>query len=139
MLHRERDFIGAALEWSGGEGVDLALDTVGGEVFTRLMDACAHYGDLVTLLEPPPGVSWKAARERNLRIGFVLMLTPMLRDLPAARAHHWDILDRCVEWIEEGALRIHVGRTLPLEAAAEAHRLVEGNAVAGKVVLDLGA
>lgn len=138
VLHRERDFIEAALEWSGGAGVDLALDTVGGEVFTRLMEACADYADLVTLLEPPAGGSWKAARDRNLRVGFVLMLTPMVRDLPAARAHHWDILDRCVEWIEEGELRIHVGRTLPLEDAAEAHRLVERHAVAGKVVLDLG-
>lgn len=139
VLHRERDLVEAALEWSGGDGVDIALDTVGGDVFSRLMEACADYGDLVTLLEPAPGTAWKAARDRNLRVGFVLMLTPMLRDLPAARAHHWDILDRCVEWIEEGALRFHVGRTLALEEAAEAHRLVEQQAVSGKVVLDLGA
>lgn len=139
IVHRERDFVAAALEWSGGRGVDAALDTVGGEVFRRSVEALAHYGELVTLLEPPSDIAWKEARNRNLRVGFVLMLTPMLRDLPAARAHQGDILDRCAERIDAGELQVHVDRVLPLAQAAEAHRLIEGRAVTGKLVLDPGA
>ncbi|MDX9741902.1 MAG: zinc-dependent alcohol dehydrogenase family protein [Gammaproteobacteria bacterium] len=135
---RDRDFVAAALEWTGGEGVDLALDTVGGEVFRRSVDAVAHYGDLVTILEPPSDMSWKETRNRNLRIGFVLMLTPMLRELPAARRHQGDILDRCAELFSAGSLRMHVDRVLPLEEAAEAHRLIEAHATTGKLVLDTG-
>lgn len=133
---RDRDFVAAALEWTGGRGVDLAFDTVGGEVFRRSVEAIAHYGDLVTILEPPADMSWKEARNRNLRIGIVLMLTPMLRELPAARHHQGDILDRCAEHIGAGELTVHVDRVLPLEEAAEAHRLLESHATTGKLVLD---
>lgn len=37
--------------------------------------------------------------------------------------------------IDDGALRVHVDRELPLEQGAEAHRLVEAGHVRGKVVL----
>lgn len=139
VLRHERDFVTAALEWSDGKGVDVVFDTVGGEVFRRSVEAVAHYGDLVTLLEPPPDLSWKEARNRNLRVGFVLMLTPMLRELPETRAHQGDILDRCAELIDAGRLRIHVDRVLPLDQAAEAHRLIEAGGTTGKIVLDTGA
>lgn len=139
VLYRERDFVAAALEWTGGRGADIALDTVGGETLRRCVEAVAHYGELITLLEPPADMAWKEARTRNLRVGFVLMLTPMIRDLPAARAHHGDILDRCAEYCEAGELRMHVDRVLPLSEAAQAHRLVEGHGLKGKLVLDLGA
>lgn len=135
---RDRDFVAAALEWTGGEGVDMALDTVGGDVFRRSVEAVAHYGDLVTILEPPSDMSWKEARNRNLRIGFVLMLTPMLRELPDARRHQGEILDRCAELFSAGKLKMHVDRVLPLEEAAEAHRLIERHATTGKLVLDIG-
>jgi NADPH2:quinone reductase len=135
---RDRDFVAAALEWTGGEGADIVLDTVGGDVFRRSIEAVAHYGDLVTILEPPADLNWKEARNRNLRIGIVLMLTPMLRDLPAARRHQGEILDRCAELFDAGKLKVHVDRVLPLEEAAEAHRLIERHATTGKLVLDLG-
>jgi len=62
----------------------------------------AHYGNLITLLDPGSDRVWEEARNRNLRIGFELMLTPMLEHLPAARAHQGDILDRCAALTEAG-------------------------------------
>lgn len=135
--YRARDFVTAVNELTGGRGVDVALDTVGGAVFRRTIDAVAHYGDLVTLLDPGTDVDWKEARNRNLRIGFVLMLTPMLRDLAAARAHHGAILDACRDWIDAGKLRIEVSRTWPLAQAADAHRWIEQGHTRGKVVLTM--
>ena len=38
-------------------------------------------------------------------------------------------------WVINGALRVHVGATFPLRAAAEAHRALEGRATTGKVLL----
>lgn len=135
--YREEDLVEAVLAWTEGRGVDVALDTVGPEVFRRTLPAMAHYGDLVTILDPGPEVDWKDARNRNLRIGFELMLTPMLRDLPEARAHQGEILRRCGEWIERGELRIQVSRTFPLEQAADAHRLIEEGHTQGKLVLTM--
>jgi NADPH2:quinone reductase len=132
--YRATDFARAALAWTGGRGVDLVLDTVGPEVFKASIPAVAHYGDLVTLLDPG-AVDWKEARTRNLRIGFELMLAPLLRELPEARAHQGEILRRCGEWIEAGSLRVEVGRRFPLSRAAEAHALIEQGHVQGKLVL----
>jgi len=133
--YKTEDFVEAAHDWTSGRGVDAALDIMGGEVFQRTFQAMAHYGTLVTLLDPGSGVAWKEARNRNLRIGFELMLTPMLTDLPKARAHQGDILDQCGRWFDEGRLSIHVSHTLPLEQAAQAHDLIEAGHTQGKVVL----
>jgi NADPH2:quinone reductase len=95
----------------------------------------AHYGTLVTLLDPGTGVAWKEARNRNLRIGLELMLTPMLEDLPQARAHHGEILDRCAELADQGKLTIDVSRRFPLDQAAAAHEQIETGHTRGKLVL----
>ncbi len=139
ILYREHDFVAAVNAWTEGRGVDVVLDTVGGETFRQSLAAVAHYGDLVTLLDPGTDVVWKEARDRNLRIGFELMLTPMLRNLPSARAHHGEILDRCGQWFDAGQLEIHVAKTFPLEQAAAAHALVEAGHVQGKLVLTLAS
>lgn len=137
ILYRDQDFVAAVNDWTGGRGVDVALDTVGGDTFRQTIGAVVHYGDLVTLLEPGPEVIWKEARNRNLRIGFELMLTPMLRDLPEARTHHGEILDRCGRWWEDGRLRVHVSDRLPLGEAARAHALIEAGHAQGKLVLEM--
>lgn len=129
------DFVEAVNALTGGRGADVVLDTVGPEVFKKSIPATAHYGDLVTLLDPGADVVWKEARNRNLRISFTLMLTPMLRDLPRARAHQGEILDRCAELIRDGRLLIEVAESLPLRQASEAHRLIESGHAQGKLVL----
>ena len=117
-------------------GVDLVLDTVGSDVFKSSIEATAHFGSLVTLLDPG-SLSLAEARMRNLKIGFELMLTPMLRDLDWARARHIEILQQCAEWIDSGQLRTEVSSQLQLEQAADAHRLIEKGHMLGKVVLEI--
>jgi NADPH2:quinone reductase len=133
--YKEEDLVEAVMDWTEGKGVDLALDTVGPEVFAQTIPAMAYYGDLVTILQPGSELDWKDMRNRNLRIGLELMLTPMLRDLPEAREHQGKILRRCAEWIEAGRLRIQVAETFPLERAADAHIRIEEGHTQGKLVL----
>lgn len=133
--YKLHDFADRVNEMTGGRGVDVVFDTVGPEVFKRSIACTAPYGDLVTILDPGENLSFKEARNRNLRIGFTLMLTPMLRDLPEARAHQGEILDQCARWIDEGHLRIEVTHPLPLARAAEAHRMIEDGHATGKIVL----
>ncbi|HFD78932.1 MAG TPA: alcohol dehydrogenase [Gammaproteobacteria bacterium] len=133
--YHDIDFVEAVREWSESCGVDVALDIMGGRVFQDSIRAVAHYGALVTLLDPGSGIEWKEARNRNLRIGFELMLTPMLENLPAAREHQGEILDRCAAQADEGRLSIVVTQRFPLEQAAEAHRQIETGHTRGKLVL----
>jgi NADPH2:quinone reductase len=75
------------------------------------------------------------ARNRNLRIGLELMLTPMLSGIVEALEHHGNILQQCAHWMDEGKLKIKVSQTFPLSQAAQAHNLIENGSVLGKVVL----
>ena len=135
--YREEDLVEAVMDWTERKGVDVALDTVGSEVLARTIPAMAHYGDLVTILQPGPDLDWKEARNRNLRIGFELMLTPMLRELPEARRHQGAILRQCADWIDAGKLRIQVSETFPLEQAADAHARIEEGHTQGKLALTM--
>jgi NADPH2:quinone reductase len=125
--YQDSDFVEAVLDWTGDRGVDVVLDTLGGETFRRSLAATRVYGHVVTLLDP--------ARNRNLSISFTLMLTPMLQELPEARHHQGDILRRSATLIEAGTLRPLISKTLPLHEAAQAHELIEAGHVQGKIVL----
>ena len=135
ILYKQTDFVRAALDWSQGEGVDLAFDTVGGETFSQTFPAVKLYGDIVTILEPNAATNWKTARTRNLRISLELMLTPMLQGIVAEQQAQAKILQQCARLIDEGKLKIHLGKTFPLAEAAAAHQLLESGSITGKIAL----
>jgi len=135
--YTQQDFVAEVLKWSDGRGVDICLDTVGGEIFNRSIGATAFYGDLVTLLQVTENADWKTARLRNLRISQELMLSPMVCGLPEGGEHHSAILDQCGQFFDEGKLKIHLGAVLPLGEAQQAHRLIEEGHTTGKIVLKI--
>lgn len=136
IFYKNTDVVDGVLTWTGGEGVDLAFDTVGGETFYKTIPAVKFYGDLVTILEPDPALgNLKTARMRNLRISLELMLTPMLEGLVSAQQHQADILQQCASLCDRNLLKIHVSQTFPLEQAQAAHELLEAGSVTGKIVL----
>jgi len=137
ILYREEEFAQATLDWTGGEGVDMVLDTVGGVTFQRSFAAIRPYGDMVTLLQPGPEIDWKVARLRNLRTSLELMLSPMYYGWQAARKHHTSILEKCAVLCEKGELRLHVSHRFPLDQAAAAHKLLEAGSVQGKIALKI--
>jgi len=136
ILYQKTDFVQAVLDWSGGEGVDLAFDTVGGKVFYDTCKAVRVYGDIVTILEPDSAQgNLKIARQRNLRISLELMLTPMLQGLVAAQQHQGSILKQCASSIDQGKLKIHLSQTYSLQDAAVAHEAIETGSTTGKIAL----
>jgi len=133
--YRQEDVAEALLDWTKGKGVDIAFDTVGGKAFRQLIPAMAHYSDLVSVLQLPDDVDWKALRLRNVRVSQELMLTPMLSDLNEGAAHHAAILEQCAQLIDAEQLKIHIAKILPLEDAVQAHQLIEEGHMQGKIVL----
>lgn len=138
ILHKENDFVQAALDLTGGTGVDIAFDTVGGKVFEQSFRAVRPYGEVVSLLQPGPEVDWKHARLRNLHTSLELMLSPMYFGWSEAIDHQAQILAQCAGLFDQGRLRVHVGQRFALEEAAAAHRAVEAGGGMGKVVLAIG-
>jgi NADPH:quinone reductase len=136
ILYQQTDFAQAVLDWTDGEGVDLAFDTVGGKTFFDSCAAVRVYGDLVTILEPDSSIgNLKVARNRNLRISLELMLTPALMGLENARKKQVEILEQCAVLIDQGKLKIHLSQAYPLEEASIAHQAIETGSITGKLAL----
>jgi NADPH2:quinone reductase len=137
--YREQDFVAEVLGWTGGKGADVVFDTVGGETFLRSLNAVRIYGRLDTLLSTPLSLAdTQLARLRNLSLSFVLMLTPQVLKLHDERVRQRRILEQGARLVEAGRLGVLVSHKLPLESAAEAHRMIEAGGMTGKIVLTMG-
>jgi NADPH:quinone reductase len=133
--YRETDFLAAIRELTGGRGVDVVLDMVGGEYFSRNVDVLAVDGRLVeiaTLRGAKAEIFIPAVMQRRLTItGSTLRARPVADKGAIARALHanvWPLL-------ESGAVKPIIFRTFPLARAADAHRLLESSQHIGKLVL----
>ena len=115
----------------------MVLDSLVAEVFRRSLAAIRVHGQLVTLLDPGNHIVWEEARVPNLGIHFMLMvmLTPLLTDLPKSRAHQIAILQHCADLVTIGKLTPHAAADLPLAETARAHALIEAGHIQGKLVL----
>jgi NADPH2:quinone reductase len=137
VFYREEDFVQAVLRWSGGQGVEVALDTVGGQTFEHTFPAVRYGGRVVTLLQPASGTNWGIARQRNLGIGLELMLSPTYLEIPQAQRAQSRILEECATRFDTGELRVGVMHTYPLKEAAQAHQELERGMRIGKLVLEI--
>jgi len=133
--YREEDFVAAVREWTGGRGVDVVLDMVGGDYFARNVDALAVEGRLVeiaTLQGVKAELNIQTIMQRRLTItGSTLRARPVADKGAIARAvrqHVWPLL-------EAGTVKPIVHATFPLREAAEAHRVMESSSHIGKLVL----
>ncbi|MGJ0516274.1 MAG: zinc-dependent alcohol dehydrogenase family protein [Methylomicrobium sp.] len=132
----EGGFADTVNQLTDGKGCDLVFDTVGPSVFEQSIPITAHFGRLVTILDPG-ALNWGEARIRNLLIGFELMLTPMLRDLHDARDKQIAMLNQCARLFEQGRLKIHLSEQMELKDAIEAHKRIEDGHMQGKIVLTM--
>lgn len=139
VRYKEMDFVVDVEEWSGNKGVDVVLDTIGGEVFLRSMNVARIGGKIVTLLATPLSAEdVQLARLRNLSICYELMLTPQVMKQHEERIRQRKILEQGAKLVEAGKLGVLVSYALPLKDAAEAHRLIEKGNMLGKIILTMG-
>jgi NADPH:quinone reductase-like Zn-dependent oxidoreductase len=102
-------------------GVNVVLDTLGGQVQQRSWGVLKKGGILVTL-RTTPDLAEKAAA-RGLRAEHVLV---------RPEAQHWDRINGLVE---SGEVRPVVAAVYPLHEAAKAHHRLEQGPTRGKIVL----
>lgn len=138
ILYKQTDFVQAVLDWTDGLGVDIAFDTVGGQVFFDSAKAVKVYGDLVTILKPDPKIGdLEVPRNRNLRLSLELMLSPETLNLVEAQKHQAKILEEAAKLIDQDQLKIHLSQIYPLSQASIAHKFLEMGSVTGKIVLQI--
>ncbi|MDW3204002.1 MAG: SRPBCC family protein [Alphaproteobacteria bacterium] len=116
-----------------GRGVDVIYDAVGRDTFDHSVAALANCGHLVSFGQAsgdigPRDISALAGRSVTLsRPNF-----GHYTDTPAKIAA---ITGRLFDALRNGVLRVDIGRTLPLSAAAEAHRALESRETTGATIL----
>ncbi len=105
-------------------GLDVVLDLIGGEVGKRSLHTLGEHGVLVTIPTVTADEIISAAEEMGLRAHGMTVRPD---------AFH---LDEIAELIEDGDVRVHLDQVFPLDQVADAHELLEGGHVRGKLVLD---
>ncbi|HEY0013882.1 MAG TPA: NAD(P)H-quinone oxidoreductase [Allosphingosinicella sp.] len=135
--YRDADFAGEVKRITGGEGVQIVLDMVGGDYLPRNLECLAEEGRHVSI-----AVQRGAAAEINLAKVMMRRLTLTGSTLRARSVDFKtlvaDELARNV-WphVEEGRLRPVIDSVFPLAEAAEAHRRMESGEHVGKIVIEV--
>jgi putative PIG3 family NAD(P)H quinone oxidoreductase len=133
--YRGGDFAAQVQEATGGRGVNVILDSIGGRYLAPNLDCLAAGGRLVII-----GLIGGAKAEINLAalllrrlcvIGSTLRARPITEKAEIVSS----FLERFGEALNAGRIRPVIDRVLPLEQAAEAHRVVQSSVHFGKVVL----
>ncbi|MEU5785363.1 quinone oxidoreductase family protein [Micromonospora lupini] len=136
VVHYSRpDWPDRVREVTGGAGVDLVLDSVEGAVLSPSIALLNPFGRLVYY--GFAGASGEAGRVTltdllGLRTVVGTALDAWLAAAPDEAAHNQREL---TELVRDGRLRVAVHTVLPLEEAAQAHRLIEDRRQLGRVVL----
>ena len=123
--YRDKDFLGEVRALTGKRGVDVVFEHVGGETFEKSLRALAKGGRLVTC-----GSTSGGDATINIRLVFFKLLS-ILGSTMGSIAELHEILRH----VEAGKLRPVVDRVMPLDAIAEAHRVLEERRAFGKIVL----
>ncbi|HEY2427409.1 MAG TPA: zinc-binding alcohol dehydrogenase family protein [Acidimicrobiales bacterium] len=117
---------------TGGSGVQLAVDSVGGKVLQGSLACLAYRGRAITV--------GSAGRDRQpLDVSVLAMGNQSLTgvflgaEIATPRAHR--MIAELIDDVAAGRLAVLVDRTFPLSAAAEAHAYIEGRHAVGRVVL----
>jgi NADPH2:quinone reductase len=133
--YKTEDFVAVAKEATGGRGVNVILDMVGGEYIPRELDALADDGRLVF-------IAFLGGAKATVNFGQVLLrrLTisgSTLRPRPVAfkTAIARQLRERVWPLVDSGAIKPVVHATFPLAEAGRAHALMESGAHIGKIVL----
>ncbi|UGV24964.1 NADPH:quinone oxidoreductase [Rhodopseudomonas boonkerdii] len=126
--HSMEGYVAAATRLTGGRGVDVVFDTIGGDTLTRSPLALADMGRVVSIVDIPKPQNLMEAWGKNAAYHFVFT------------RQNRGKLDLLTGLVERGLVRPIVGAVLPLARIGEAHELLEGRsayALRGKVAIDV--
>jgi NADPH:quinone reductase-like Zn-dependent oxidoreductase len=149
--YKTEDFVQRIAELTDGDGVDVIFDAISVDNFQRSYQALNDSGHLVTYGFYSASLHgdsmfdtalefihwswlqlwWGWFPEGEKQVEFY-----SIQDYREANPQYFkDDLDALFEMLAEGNVEPTIYRTLPLEQAAEAHRMIEGGEVRGKIVL----
>lgn len=122
------DYVEAVGALTGGHGVDVVFDTIGGDTLTRSPLVLAPLGRVVSLVDIAAPQNLIEAWGRNASYHFVFT------------RQNRGKLNELTKLVERGLVRPVIGAVLPLERLAEGHEILETGArrgLRGKIAIDV--
>ena len=112
---------------------DRNLDAVGKPTFEKGIKCAAPFGHVILYGRaggPPDKIDPMRLFEKAVKVsGFILFTA-------SGQSHLMkEGTESCFRLMREGKLKMHVGKSYPLEQAAEAHRFMQSRQSVGKLVL----
>jgi NADPH:quinone reductase len=131
--YTESDWVQKVKDATGGKGVDLIIDSTGGEILRNSVNCLAPFGRLISFGNPTGGSTsieaFTLVSDNLILQGFGL----------ASYFEKPDLMQEAYQYLfsqtATGKLKVHVGQTFPLKDAAEAHKQMESRKTTGKTVL----
>lgn len=123
--YEKEDYADAVMRETGGRGVDVVFDTIGGDTLSRSADVLAQLGRVVSIVDIAQPQNLLQAWGKNASYHFVFT------------RQHRGKLDELSALIERGQLRPHVGAVYSLADIAQAHARLEtaNNGLQGKIAI----
>ncbi|EWY41667.1 NADPH:quinone oxidoreductase [Skermanella stibiiresistens SB22] len=124
----KEDYVDAIMRETGGRGVDVVFDTIGGDTLSRSPDALAQLGRVVTIVDIARPQNVIQAWGKNASYHFVFT------------RQNRGKLDELSALVERGQLRPHVGAVYSLDEIPLAHARLESpnNGLRGKIAIAVG-
>ena len=131
------DFTEIVKEATGGRGVDVILDMVGGDYVERNIRACAEDGRIVNIAyQKGSKVTVDLIRVMLKRLtltGSTLRIRSSAVKAAIARA----VETNALPLLADGRVKVVIDQTFALTEAADAHRRIESGSHIGKIVLTM--
>jgi NADPH2:quinone reductase len=133
--YKTEDFAAVVKEATGGRGVDVILDMVGGDYVERELKCLADDGRIAV-------IAFLGGTRATINLGEILRrrltisgsgLRPRPVEFKGAIAKN--LREKVWPLIEAGKIKAVIHKTFPLAEAAKAHELMESGAHIGKIVL----
>ncbi len=128
------DFVAAARKLTGGNGVNLVVDSIGGHTLERSIEAAAYRGRIISV-----GAAGRDPYRPDLRLlppgNKTLTGVFFGAELATSHARVHPMVQRHIEDVARGSLRIPIDRRFPLAEAAAAHAYLESRQAFGRVLL----
>ena len=132
--YEKADWPKTVLEHTDGRGVDIILESIGGEIFEQNFECLAAFGRYVIFGSTRgPGKPFEPRRLMSKAQSMTGLYLPFFFQKPELIHRGLKFL---VDHAIDGSLLPQVAQVLPLSQTAEAHRLLEARKVTGVIVLD---
>ena len=131
--YSQSGWVDAVRDLTGGRGVDLVVDSVGGKILAGSVQCLAYRGRAITVgsagRDPQPFDISRAVGMGNQSITGVFLGAEILNPRTYA------MIAGLVDDVAAGRLEVIVDRLFPLSEAAAAHAYIESRQAVGRVVL----